>query len=299
MRPILVLSLLLAGGCGPLPLVVTAAGDLSLSGRFDSDPLAGSKRFLDGDLRFANLEGPITAHGAEAGLDAAGNPTGEPVRLRVDPARIEWLAGRIDVVSIENNHALDQGEEGRSDTIAILAKSGIAAVSAARPAVIKRRGQHITVLARHYPPDADLDQESELLKAVEEARRAGPVLVSLHWGHTGSMIPTHSQRELARRIVEAGASAVLGHGPHSIQGIELRGGAVIAYSLGNLAFGCRCTDVRDAMTLRFTLLPDGSVAGVIARPLQAGIQDAARPADADQGLIDLIRTLSDDLGSNP
>lgn len=283
-------------GCSPLPVVIAAAGDLSPGGHFPANPLVDSRRILDGHLRFANLEGPITARGAESGLDEAGAPTGGPVRLRIEPARAAWLAGRLDVASIENNHALDQGEEGRADTIESLSKVGIRAVSAARPVVMHVRGQRISILARYYPPDRDLDGEHEIESAVAAARRAGPVLVSLHWGHTGSLLPTTSQRRLARRIVEAGASAVLGHGPHTIQGIELMGGAMIAYSLGNLAFGCRCTDVRDAMTLKFTLLPDGSVSGVLARPIEAGLQDAARPAD-DPGLFDLIANLSGDLGS--
>ena len=42
-----------------------------------------------------------------------------------------------------------------------------------------------------------------------------------------------------------------------LQGVERRGRGVIAYSLGNLAFSCACTDVRDAYLLRFTHRDDG------------------------------------------
>ncbi len=37
----------------------------------------------------------------------------------------------------------------------------------------------------------------------------------------------------SRRCVDAGADAVIGHGPHELRGIEIYHGAPIFYSLGN------------------------------------------------------------------
>ena len=134
------------------------------------------------------------------------------------------------------------------------------------------------------------------------ARAARPTIVSLHWGHTGSLLPTEEQRRLAHRLVDAGAVAVVGHGPHTMQGTETyRSGTypyrlgVIAYSLGNFAFGCDCTDVTDAYVLHFTIDAGGSARDVALTPIVAGL--ARPPARAhDPGLraqlVDLCRDLS-------
>jgi poly-gamma-glutamate synthesis protein (capsule biosynthesis protein) len=57
-----------------------------------------------------------------------------------------------------------------------------------------------------------------------------------HWGFEYSFYPLPYQMRLARRMVDAGASVVLGHGPHYPQGIETYRGAEIVYSLGNFIF---------------------------------------------------------------
>lgn len=280
----------------PRPIQVVAGGDLSLAGTLPDAPLGGLAPLLRGDLRFLNLEGPLTTRGATTGLLSDGTPDGRPVRLRADPARAAWLRGLVDVVSLANNHALDQGGEGLEDTARALAAVGIEAASAEGERVMERGGQRVTVLARHFPPDAPLDDVGELEGAIARARRGGPVLVSLHWGHTGSALPDPAQRRLAARLVDAGASAVLGHGPHAVQGVELRGGALVAYSLGNIAFGCRCTDVRDGLLLTFTLAPDGRVSDVTGQPIDAGIQGT--PAiSRDPDLAALIVDLSARLGT--
>lgn len=78
-----------------------------------------------------------------------------------------------------------------------------------------------------------------LLKQVHAAhRQADRVLVSVH-AHEGrgprwneETVPDFL-REFARAAVDAGADAVLGHGPHVLRGIEVYEGAPICYSLGD------------------------------------------------------------------
>lgn len=245
-----------------------------------ASPFADEK-LLDGDVRFVNLEGPLTTRG----------PATED-RFAFDPARAAWLRGRVDVVSLANNHALDQGDEGRADTVHALDGAGVAAAFDGHDAVRAR----LTVIARAFAPDDDLDGAvaDALVRAV--ARAARPTLVSLHWGHTGMLLPSAEQRRFAARLVDAGAVAVVGHGPHTLQAVERRGRAVVAYSLGNFAFGCDCTDVADAYVLQFTV--DGNVArDVTLVPIAAGLMRApARSRDADlrAQLIDLSRDLGSD-----
>ncbi|MGZ3443462.1 MAG: CapA family protein, partial [Polyangia bacterium] len=133
-----------------------------------------------------------------------------------------------------------------------------------------------------------------LVAAVAHAAR--PTIVSLHWGHTGSLLPADDQRRLAHRLIDAGAVAVVGHGPHTMQGTERYRRGVIAYSLGNFAFGCDCTDVSDAYVVRFTIDGDGSARDVVATPIVAGL--LRPPARAhDDGLRAQLSDLCADLSS--
>ena len=53
----------------------------------------------------------------------------------------------------------------------------------------------------------------------------------LHWGREGSPEPKASQRELARRLIDAGA-AVIGAHPHVTQTVDIYKGRPIVYSWG-------------------------------------------------------------------
>jgi len=270
------------------PLRVAAAGDLQLGAGLTTTPFADAT-LLAGDLRLINLEGPLTARGLAA-------PDAPKDRFAFDPGRADWLRGRVEVVSLANNHALDQGAAGRDDTVRALAGAGVLAAFGGHDAVVTRRGRAITVIARAFAPDAALDgpEARALVDAVGRARH--PVMVSLHWGHTGSLLPTDEQKRLAHGLVEAGAVAVLGHGPHTMQGVERYGDGVIAYSLGNFAFGCDCTEVTDAYVLGFTLDADGAARDVVLTPIVAGLMRP--PARAhDPGLRAQLGDLCRDLSS--
>ena len=75
---------------------------------------------------------------------------------------------------------------------------------------------------------------------IREARRqADVVLVSLHAHECDGMetnVPSQFVEDFCHACIDAGATAVLGHGPHELRGIELYKGGVIFYSLGNFIF---------------------------------------------------------------
>jgi poly-gamma-glutamate synthesis protein (capsule biosynthesis protein) len=83
-----------------------------------------------------------------------------------------------------------------------------------------------------------------------------------------------------------------------MQGVERYGRGVIAYSLGNFAFGCDCTDVSDAYVLGFTIDPAGAAQDVVLTPIAAGL--SRPPVRArDPGLRAQLADLCHDLGSAP
>ena len=74
------------------------------------------------EVAFGNLEAPLTARGARAEKAAT---------HRAHPDRVAEVTGfGFDVVTLANNHMLDYGPDGLADTLAVLARAGVAAVGA-------------------------------------------------------------------------------------------------------------------------------------------------------------------------
>lgn len=119
---------------------------------------------------------------------------------------------------------------------------------ATRPLILTIRGLRIGLLAYSWgfiqthcatldaygcaPLDAELmaAQIRELVPAVDV------VIVLPHWGYCDYRLPTPEQVVLADRLLEAGATAVVGSHSHVVQGVAERGGRLVAFSLGNFAF---------------------------------------------------------------
>ncbi len=95
----------------------------------------------------------------------------------------------------------------------------------------------------------DEDDVREALDAVRAARRAaGLVIVAVHSHEPNnrSDAPAGFVREFAHQAIDAGASLVVGHGPHRLRGIERYKNGVILYSLGNFLYPVAALDPRAA-----------------------------------------------------
>src|SRR5262249_7370753 len=62
------------------------------------------------------------------------------------------------------------------------------------------------------------------------------VVVELHAGFQFQEASSVNVQQVAHAAIDAGASIVIGHHPHVLQGFEWYKGRLIAYSLGNLIF---------------------------------------------------------------
>ena len=79
---------------------------------------------------------------------------------------------------------------------------------------------------------------AENLRAIRQAKQNGNfVIYSVHNHEPGNDFqePADFATELARKAIDAGADAYMGHGPHQLRGIEIYKGKPIFYSLGNFA----------------------------------------------------------------
>jgi poly-gamma-glutamate synthesis protein (capsule biosynthesis protein) len=90
------------------------------------------------------------------------------------------------------------------------------------------------------PWPEDIETAQAAVQATQE--EADFVVVSIHWGVPPLWRPPSQgdlaeyQRPVGQALIEAGADLVVGHHPHSLQGIEVYQGKPIFHSLGNFFF---------------------------------------------------------------
>ncbi|MCK4305851.1 MAG: CapA family protein [Candidatus Eisenbacteria sp.] len=209
-------------------------------------PFAHVHELLAGaDLVFGNLESALSPLPRGRSLSA---------RECIGPAQgaeLLRIAG-FHALSVANNHIQQHGPKSLRMTLDLLGRAGLLAVGEAaeggrrcRPVDLEIGGLPLRLLAYSLRPRqffseqplyAEPDEES-LLVDVRAGRDAGRTVVcSLHWGDEFVARPSPSQIQLGRRLIEAGATLVLGHHPHVLQGGEHWGDGYIAYSLGNFVF---------------------------------------------------------------
>ena len=253
-------------------------GDILLAGKVGREiavhgpaaPFAKVASLLHGaDLAVGNLECSLSTRG-EARKDKTFTFRGRP------EAAAALRAAGFDVVTLANNHSCDYGPEALADTLAACRAcavrpvgAGATANEARRPAVVRGGQPPLTVailaFSNMLPKQfyAGVDRAGTNPASVEAVARdvaaaraeAEVVVVLFHWGTERSDTPSRNQRRLAYAAADAGADLVVGHHPHVLQGIEVRGNCIIAYSLGNFLFPSRSISTRQTMILSYT--PEG------------------------------------------
>jgi len=174
--------------------------------------------------------------------------------LCCQPAALDLLldAG-VSVVSLANNHALDGGVDGVSQTLQALSQArergrrvwwaglGRTPEEMEQPARVAGTDNGVDIsffsvslgfgpmVARLYDPGL-----TERVRA--EAARGVTVIVMAHSGDEFAVAPNGKDVRRFHQLVDAGATLVVGHHPHILQGVERYGRGVILYSLGNISF---------------------------------------------------------------
>lgn len=160
------------------------------------------------------------------------------------PGMLDLLSG-FDVVSLENNHALDLGVAGLRRTRRELGKQGITALGGKAFATIVTtdRGDFGIIAVTdviNAPADRHKVMSADAPEVVAEIRRlkerTTAVAVYVHWGVEYFPVETKRMRELARRYVAAGADLVVGSHPHEVGTAACVEGRPVVWSLGNFLF---------------------------------------------------------------
>ena len=235
------------------------------------------------DVSFGNLESPLTM--------APQLANGYDLRAPVESVAALQTAG-FDAVSLANNHALDAGDAGFQDTVSALRAAGIAPVLSpgCSSAAAGTLGSPLLCFLAFDDTVVPLDVEAAADAVSDAQRQADTVVVSIHWGGEYQAAPSERQRFIARRLADAGARLIIGHGPHVVQRTEWVQDSLVAYSLGNFLFDQPYpADCRWGAILRVTL-QDGRIAGVEAIPTVIDTnQGRVLPAPAAEAAAILAR----------
>ena len=168
----------------------------------------------------------------------------------------EFIAKQgIKIVSLANNHVMDYGSEGLCQLIDLLNKNKVYHCGAGgnlseamEPIEVQIENRKWAFMSYAWPlieaiparknraGIAPLNKKS-IIKIIHKLKsKNDEICIMLHWGYEYEKYPLPAHRKLAHTLIDAGATIIIGHHPHRIQGIEYYKNKMIAYSLGNFFF---------------------------------------------------------------
>jgi poly-gamma-glutamate synthesis protein (capsule biosynthesis protein) len=249
------------------------------------------------DVRILNLETSITGSDEFAAKE---------VLYRMSPANIAALTvASPDVCVLANNHVLDFGRAGLTETLGSLATAGVRAAGAGRDLAEARRPAAVTlpdhrrvlVLALgtatsgippswaatpdrsgvHFVRGPSPAAADGVVEQVRAARRPDDlVVVSVHWGGNWGYDVADDEVAFAHRLVDGGVDVVHGHSSHHPRPVEVYDGRLILYGCGDLIDDYEGIDgyerYRDDLRLLYLATLDGTTGRLTALrmlPLQA------------------------------
>ncbi len=197
----------------------------------------------EADVRIFNLETPLTKRNTPI--------VKQGKSFRNAPEAVLGLKHlKVDVVSLANNHVLDQGEYGLLDTINALENAEIRHVGAGRnievatkSCLIEQNGMIIGIYActehefsiatdtsagaNPYDPMESFDHIAEL------KRKCDKVIVLYHGGYEYYPYPSPLLQKTCRKMVDKGADLVVCQHSHCVGCAEEYKGAAIVYGQGD------------------------------------------------------------------
>ena len=207
------------------------------------------------DFRIINLETAITS--AETPWPRKG------IHYRMHPQNISCLtAAQISACALANNHVLDWGYDGLTETLKALDTAGIAhagagndAEEAMQPAVLNIAGNGRLLFFSFGSATSGIPQDwratsispgVNLLDDLSEATAAtvagqmrahqqtGDLIVaSIHWGRNWGYEIPRNQIMFAHRLIEGGIAIVHAHSSHHVKAIEVFKERLILYGCGD------------------------------------------------------------------
>jgi len=198
------------------------------------------------DLVIANLECPLTDTNRK--IKKIGP------NLKANTGSIDLIKHlNISIAALANNHILDFGQEGMSDTLSLLRENGVNYVGggmnikeAKKPLIIDKNGLKICFInvcerefniARENYAGANPNEIFNTIKAIEENKNLVDfVILIYHGGAEYYNLPTPNMQKCLRFYASIGVDLIIGHHSHIVSGYEIQYSTPIFYSLGNFIF---------------------------------------------------------------
>ncbi len=198
------------------------------------------------DLAVTNLECPLID------TDVSRAKTGPA--LKAPTSTIEVLKhGGFHLVTMANNHIMDQQAQGLNSTIKLCDENNISYVGvgknltdARKPFINEINGKKICILNfaenefsnthGDYPGANPLSLVSNFNDIKSARKEADYLIVVFHGGNEMHPLPSPRVKETLRFFADCGADAVIAHHTHCVSGYENYNGTLIFYGLGNFLF---------------------------------------------------------------
>lgn len=197
-------------------------------------PFEKVSQFLRGvDLIVGNLEGPVVKNPP--------NFSDQSLKFAFSPDVIRGLSfANFNLLSLANNHTLNMGEAGLSETKEFLAKANINFVGhpikCNKDFLFEKDNMVFLAFNKTFSFNCSDEEIIEIVKRVKSFNPDKFLVVIFHWGEEYQPKSSISQQKLAHQIIDAGADLIIGSHSHVIQEIEKYKSKLIFYSLGNFIF---------------------------------------------------------------
>ncbi len=302
----------------PAPISLAFVGDVMLSRRLGDAILAGDVDYPFGEVDEILRSADYTIGNLETALATEGTPAPKAYRFLSPPVAANLLATvGFDLMTLANNHALDFGAEALFEGMELLAVEQIATVGAGRnsteahaPHIISLNGITLGFLSYVNVPVEWNGFDTAVWTATDDsvglawgtvagisadvaalAQSVDHAIVILHSGYEYQEPPSPIQYDLSHAAINAGATLVVGHHAHILQGVETTEKGTIVYGLGNFAFDTN-KSTRSAI-LHVTLTKE-AIMDISFTPvyLQVDGKPILPSAEQQAAILDLIAAMS-------
>lgn len=257
------------------------------------------------DLVVGNCESPIVERPHAAMGTWLGTHHAMSERFLVDALAALGIARDRLVLSLANNHALDQGIAGFEETVAALDRLGIRTIGAVEGGPIQCRaagplriGFAAFTLWRNAEAAAFAGRVSIAGEPSawprDTAADADLVCAVPHWDWEFRHFPRPASRALAAKLANHGVRLIVGHHAHVVQPVERIGETLVAYGLGDFlgtALARQPWPIRLGSVLIVDVSADVSTRGAISAykmhffmRLRAGDHERLVPLEALNGV---------------
>ncbi len=235
------------------------------------------------DLMIVNSEFTVSNRGSAL--------NGKLYTFRAKPERLSIYGEMgVDLVTLANNHVYDYGKDAFLDMLDSFDKYQIPHIGAGHnleeastPYYFIVNGYKIAFLngtrAEKYimTPGATenslgvfrcYDPTNMINKIKEVKKESDYVFVIMHFGKEGYHELEEEQVDSAKKYIDAGADAIVGHHAHALQGIEIYKDKPIVYNLGDFIFN---NETEDSAIFQIKLSKDGTMEYYILPALQKNV----------------------------